>query len=76
MGYVQYDNLGDSGKRTKGWDFKDAVYFAHFLKDNELKTAIQNIIWYWDGQINGRTLLSGLKLPLPVPPEEDKQENP
>ncbi|MCJ7593364.1 MAG: tetratricopeptide repeat protein, partial [Desulfobacterales bacterium] len=72
--YVQHDNLDELGKKMKGWDFTEASYFAYFLEENDLKTAIQNIIWYWDNQIKGRLLLTRLKLPLPVPPEATKPD--
>ena len=73
--YVQHDNLDELGKEIVGWDFREATYFAYFLEDNDLKTAIQNIIWYLDNQIKGKILLTKLKLPLPVPPEENNPDN-
>jgi len=69
--YIQHDNLDALRGKLEGWDFDDAIYFAHYLPSSDLKTAIQNIIYYWANKIDGKTLLSKLELPLPEPPEEN-----
>ena len=68
--YIQYDNLNDYMK-ISGWSFRELIYFAYYLEDNELKTVIQNIIWYWSGKIKGKTLLTRLNISLPDPPDEE-----
>lgn len=70
--YVDFNNLSVTGKKMIGWDLSEAIYFIHFQPDGELKKIIQNIIWYWDGRIDGRTLLTGLNLELPKPPEANQ----
>lgn len=67
--YVDYSNLKTTAKKMHGWNLADAIYVIHHQPDNELKTIVQNIIWYWDGQINGQLLLSRLDIELPVQPE-------
>jgi hypothetical protein len=66
-GYVDINNLKMSGKKMSGWDLKEAQFFSHFEPDGELKTIIQNIIWYWDGLLTGENLLQKLNIELPKP---------
>lgn len=68
--YISLDNLSVTSKRITGWDLKEAQFFAHYQPEGELKKIIQNIIWYWDGQIDGTTLLTRLGIELPKPPEQ------
>ena len=56
--YVNFSNLNVTGKKMIDWDLSEAIYFIHFQPDGELKKIIQNLIWYWDGRIDGRTLLT------------------
>ncbi|CAM3465717.1 type IV pilus biogenesis/stability protein PilW [Aquirufa ecclesiirivi] len=63
--YVTFENLKLTGKRMSGWDLTEAIYFIHHQPDSELKTIIQNIIKYWNGQITGENLLTELKIELP-----------
>jgi len=65
-GYIQYDNLDEKIIKISGWDLGDAQYFAHFQKSGELKTTVQNIIWYLNGELAGRDLLTRLNIPLPT----------
>ncbi len=67
--YVDINNLKTSGKAISGWDLTEAQYFIHYQPENELKTSLQNIVWYWDGKITGETLLTRLKLEIPKAPE-------
>lgn len=69
-GYVDIDNLTVTSKRINNWDLKEAQYFAHYQPDGELKKILQNIIWYWDGQIDGATLLTRLNIEHPKPVEK------
>jgi tetratricopeptide (TPR) repeat protein len=68
-GYIDINNLTVANKRMNNWDLKDALYFAHYQPEGELKNILQNIIWYWDGQIDGVTLLTRLSIELPKPTE-------
>ncbi len=67
-GYVNFNNLQLADKKINGWDLKEAQYFVHYQDESELKSIIQNIIWYWDGHINGEKLLTNLKIELPINP--------
>lgn len=62
---VTFNNLQATDKKISGWNLEEAKYFAHYQPDGELKTIIQNLIWYWDGKINGETLLTKLNIELP-----------
>lgn len=68
--YVKFDNLKLTGKKISGWDLTEANFFIHHQSESELKTIVQNIIWYWDGQITGENLLTALKIEVPENPEE------
>jgi hypothetical protein len=70
--YVTFENLKLTGKKITGWDLTEAIYFVHHQPESELKTIIQNIIWYWNGQTTGENLLTTLKIELPQKPEEKK----
>jgi tetratricopeptide (TPR) repeat protein len=70
--YVPFENLKLTGKKISGWDLTEAIYFVHHQTDSELKTIVQNIIRYWNGQITGENLLTALKIELPVNPDEKK----
>lgn len=70
--YVTFENLKLTGKKITGWDLTEAIYFVHHQPESELKTIIQNIIWYWNGQTTGENLLTTLKIELPLKPEEKK----
>lgn len=69
-GYVQYENMKEKNEKLVGWNLKDAQLFAHFQKDGDLKTALQNIIWYWNEKIDGKRLLNELGIPLPAKPND------
>jgi tetratricopeptide (TPR) repeat protein len=69
-GYVDFQNLNTTGKKMLGWDLTEAHYFIHYQADSELKTIIQNIMWYWDEKITGKTLLTRLNIELPIKEEE------
>lgn len=67
-GYVEFNNLKTIGKKINGWNLQEANYFVHYQPEGELKYILQNIVWYWDGTIDGETLLSKLKIDLPETP--------
>ena len=69
--YVDFETLTLTVKKISGWDLTEALHFIHFQHDSELKTIVQNIIWYWNGQITGENLLNALKLELPSKPKEN-----
>lgn len=68
--YITFENLKSTGKKISGWDLTEAIYFIHHQPNSEIKTTIQNIIWYWNGQITGENLLTTLKIELPKKPDE------
>lgn len=68
--YVNINNLKSSGKIISSWDLNEVQFFIHYQPENELKKIIQNIVWYWDGQITGETLLTRLKIELPKDSEK------
>ena len=70
--YVTFENLKLTENKISSWDLTEAIYFIHHQTDSELKTIIQNIIWYWNGQITGENLLTALKIELPENPDEKK----
>lgn len=63
--YVTYEKLNIKIKMIKHWDMADAQSYAYYQKDGDLKTTLQNIIWYWNNQITGKVLLQTLEIPLP-----------
>lgn len=63
--YVNVSNLKTSSKVISGWDLTEAQFFIHYQPENEMKTILQNIVWYWDGKISGEVLLTRLKLEIP-----------
>ncbi len=63
---VTNDNLNDTVKNVGYWSLEEAQSFAYNLDDSEIKTVIQNIIWYLNEQLTGKQLLSNLGLPLPI----------
>jgi tetratricopeptide (TPR) repeat protein len=63
--YVDFNNLRMSEKRMSGWNLEDALYVIHNQPESELKNITQNIIRYWNGQINGRILLEKLEIEIP-----------
>lgn len=69
---VDHTNLKSFETKFSGWDLREAQYIAHFQKDSELKTILQNIINHWSGQIDGQTLLKRLNLEIPKAPTETK----
>lgn len=66
--YVQYDNMNNKNIRLGSWQMKDALYFSHYLEDNDLKTAFRDIVFFLDGQITGKDLLTRFELQLPQAP--------
>ena len=72
--YVNFSSLDDVNKKLKGWTLTDARSFAYYLEDGEIKTTIQNLFWYLNGEISGRTLLGRLGISLPAS-EEDKVDD-
>jgi hypothetical protein len=69
--YVTYYNKNKKVKKLGSWILKDAQIFTYHLDDSDLKAVIQNLIWYWNEQITGKTLLTRLKIPLPSKPKEE-----
>jgi hypothetical protein len=69
--YISIENLKLTGKKISGWDLTEALYFIHHQPESELKNIIQNILWYWNGQITGENLLTALKIQIPGKPEEE-----
>lgn len=67
--YVTFENLKYTGKRLSGWNLMEAIYFIHHQPESELKTILQSILSYWNGQTTGENLLTTLKIELPKPPE-------
>ncbi len=65
-GYVDLQNLKTTGKKMPGWDLTEAHFFIHYQPESELKTIVQNIIYYWDEKITGETLLTRLNINLPI----------
>ncbi|UPT66958.1 MAG: tetratricopeptide repeat protein [Sphingobacteriales bacterium JAD_PAG50586_3] len=63
--YVTIDNLKVTQKKLRNWSLFEAKYFALHQPDSDLKLILQNIFWYWDGQINGELLLSKLGIEFP-----------
>ena len=70
-GYVTHDNMQSTSKRLGNWNLTDAQLFAHYRDDSDIKTALQNIIWYWNDKINGEELLAKLRIPLPDNPDQE-----
>ncbi len=44
------------------WNLAEAMYFITHLPENEMKTYLQNVIWYFDGEITGVEVLEALGL--------------
>lgn len=59
---IDFENLDTLSKKITDWDLTDAKFVAAHLPDSEQKIQLQNITWYLDGQINGKTLCSRLNI--------------
>ncbi|WP_134355638.1 tetratricopeptide repeat protein [Flavobacterium psychrophilum] len=62
-------NLSTNNLRTKSpkfnnWNLTDAIYFIHYEPESEVRKITQNLLWYWDGQINGEILLKRLNIEI------------
>lgn len=64
-GLADETDLKSMKKRMDGWDLKEALYFAIYQSDTELKEILKNLLWFLDGQITGETLYQRLKIELP-----------
>lgn len=62
---LQSEDLDTSSKRLDGWDLTEAKFFVSHLEDSEYKKQLQQITWYMDGQITGRTVCKRLGIDLP-----------
>lgn len=62
---IDFDDLDSVSKRIPDWDLEESKFVAVHLKDSLQKEQLQNVIWYMDGQINGRTLCTVLKIDIP-----------
>jgi tetratricopeptide (TPR) repeat protein len=68
--YVTFENLKYTGTKLSGWNLTEAIYFIHHQPDSELKTILQSILSFWNGQTTGENLLTTLNIELPKPPEQ------
>lgn len=66
--YVTFSTLEKKGKRVENWDLVDLHMFAQYQTHGELKTCLENLIWFWQGTLTGRELLTNLSLPIPTQP--------
>jgi hypothetical protein len=65
--YVTLENIKETQNfMNKKWSLKEAHYFTHALEKSELQNALKQIILYWDRKINGKGLLTSLKIDLPT----------
>ena len=62
---LDFNDLDISSKKITNWDLTEAKFVATHLENSVYKDQIQNILWYCDGQINGRTLCNRLKIEIP-----------
>lgn len=61
---IDKNDMESQMQRTKEWKLTEAKFVAVYQPDSPLKTKLQNVIWYLDGQINGNTLINRLGLPI------------
>jgi len=62
---VTIENLKSINYKMSDWDLKESLFFSVYQPESDLKYALQNILWYWDGQIDGESLLTRLEIELP-----------
>jgi tetratricopeptide (TPR) repeat protein len=72
--FVDHSSLNERKAANGVWDYEDAKFFADSLEENELKTALRYLIAYSAGEIDGKNLLTGLKLPIPKAPLDEQDE--
>lgn len=63
---IDEKDLKSRKSRMDGWDLKEALYFATYQPDSELKEILKNFLWYHDGQITGEALYQKLGIALPI----------
>ncbi|MBD3892209.1 hypothetical protein [Olleya marilimosa] len=61
---IDFNDLDTTSKRITEWDLTEAKFVAQHLPDSTYKNQIQNVIWYCDGQINGKNLCDRLKIEI------------
>jgi tetratricopeptide (TPR) repeat protein len=67
---VDDKDLKSMKKLIQGWDLKEALYFAMYQPDSELKEILKNALWFLDGQITGETLYQRIGIELPKDEEK------
>lgn len=63
--FITETNLKSKGKYISDWQLSETLTFMHFQKDSNSKQIIQNLLWFFDGQISGNDVLNRLGLKLP-----------
>lgn len=63
---VTVENVNLKLKKYASWDLQEAQHFIYFQPENLNKTILKNIFWFWDAQIDGKTLLTRLGIELPT----------
>lgn len=62
---INFNDLNSIKNNMNGWDLDEALYVAVHLPKSEQRKQLQNILWYLDGQINGKTLCQRLNIQVP-----------
>jgi hypothetical protein len=76
ISYVTFENMNKKTNvlgKGSGWALTEALFFIHYLKESDLKTIIRTMMFYWDGQISGKKLLTDIGIELPTKPIQENQ---
>lgn len=63
---VSVDDLEFARTQPTEWALAEGMYVIYYAEDGDMKTLLQNLIWYLDGQHTGRELLNICGLPIPT----------
>ena len=61
---VDFSDLNSISKIINEWDLEEAKFVSAHLPVSEQKKQLQNVLWYLDGQINGKTLCNRLNIEI------------
>lgn len=68
---VDTKDMKIAAKRMGGWDLEEAMLFAYYQPESNLKKILQDTLLYLDGGFSGEMLYQKLGVPKP----EDKKES-